>query len=85
MAPPLGDVLDRLIADADGIRPDQVTEAHILKQRETKIYPRLRYNIPSEYGGYDLTGLEVNTRSELNEREARVDAAAARLVEKQKK
>jgi hypothetical protein len=62
-----------LIAEKEGIKPEQVTVSYIREQREKRLYKTIRYNIGSEYGGYDLTGLKVFTGDELDDFEKHAD------------
>lgn len=71
--------LERLIAEKDGVRPEDVTEEYIRSERERRIYPRTRFDINSGYGGYDTRSLEVMTRDELKESDDRVTRAMEAL------
>jgi hypothetical protein len=66
----------RLIAARDGVRPEDVTEEYIRKQRAAVVYPNVRFEVSSRYGGYDTTSLQVLTRSEVAAVEDRVERAA---------
>ena len=61
--------LTRLIAAHEGIQPSQVTLEYIRNQREKLVYPDTRYDTCSNYGGYRNDGLEVLTRSEVEQLE----------------
>ena len=65
----LDEYLKRLIAERDGVKPEDVTPSYIREQREKRIYPKVRYCNCSEYGGYNLNGLEVYTREELEKKD----------------
>jgi len=69
----LDSVFTRLIAEKEGIQPDKVTVAYIHAQREKRFYPKTRYNIGTEYSGYNTTGLKILTSNEFDEIEDRVD------------
>jgi len=69
----LGELLNRLIATQENIRPEEVTVEYIQKQRESRLYPTTRYNISTEYGGYDPNGLEFFTQDELCSIQKRVE------------
>ncbi len=75
----LDDFLKRRIAAKEGIAPEQVTPEYIQERREEQIYPDIRYEIGSDYGGYDTVGLKFRTRHELDEIERDVDEALAKL------
>lgn len=60
------------IAARDGISPDDVTTDYIRTEREKKFYPRLRYDIGSNYGGYSGVGLHFSTGREIEDREQRM-------------
>jgi len=62
----LEDLFNGLIAEKDGIQKSEVTVEYIKKQREKKFYPTTRYNIGTDYGGYDHTGLKFMTRQEID-------------------
>jgi hypothetical protein len=62
-----------MIADRQGIKPEDVTTSYIREQREKQLYKTTRYDIGSEYGGYDLTGLKVFTGNELDDIEKHAD------------
>lgn len=61
----------QLIADRDGIKPEEVTFEYIQRRREQDIYPKIKYR-PTTNDGYDLTGLKVRSRDEIAEVERRV-------------
>jgi hypothetical protein len=71
--------LERLIAQRDGVRPEDVTEEYIRRKRAERVYPIARFEIGSNYGGYDTTGLQVLTRAEVDEAEVRAQRAASAL------
>ncbi len=65
--------LKQLIADKDGIKPEQVSVRYIHEQREKYLYKTKRYDIGSDYGGYELSGLTVLTGTELDEIDGRAE------------
>jgi hypothetical protein len=62
-----------LIAEKEGISPEQVSVRYIHEQREKRIYKTKRYDIGSDYGGYDSSGLTVLTGEQLDEIDDRAD------------
>ena len=54
-----------LIAEREGISPEEVTVAYIHEQREKRIYPNIRYYSP---------GLRSFSRNELDQLQEKVDA-----------
>lgn len=72
--------LTRLIAKTDNIREEDVTVEYIEKQRNQLIYPEVRHEIGSDYGGYDGSGLTFYTRRELDEMEESVDSRLRELI-----
>lgn len=72
--PNLGQYLTQLIAAADAVRPEEVTPEYIHEQRETRIYPHVRYNLGSDYGGYCSDGLEFLTVEEFNRLRQEIDS-----------
>lgn len=78
---PLEELFKRLIAARDGVNTDDVTVQYIHEMREKKLYPTTRYDISSEYGGYDQTNLAVLTGQELDalakDGEAKLEALIA--------
>jgi len=75
----LDDFLKRIIAEQDGITPEEVTPEYIRKRQQAEWYKRLRYEIGSDYGGYETSGLKFYTQEELDEMEKRVDDKFAGL------
>jgi hypothetical protein len=67
--------LERLIAEREHVRPEQVTEEYIRNERARKIYPNVRYETDSGYGGYCTIGLQVLTRDEIDGAARRMDDA----------
>ena len=76
---PLEQWITRLIADREGIEPREVTLDYIQREREKRFYPRSRYAVGTDYGGYNAHGLEVLTREEIAAIEEEVDAALNEL------
>ncbi|MFA7062041.1 MAG: hypothetical protein WC156_14635 [Pedobacter sp.] len=70
---PLNTLLNQLISNHDHIRTDQVTIEYIRQQREAHVYPSTVFDIGSDYGGYDVTGLLFKTRDGFEKMEADVD------------
>lgn len=70
---PLSTLLDQLISNHDHIRADQVTIEYIRQQREANVYPTAVFDIGSDYGGYDGTGLIFKTREGFEKMESDVD------------
>lgn len=66
-------LITRLIAEQEGIPEEKVTVEYIREQREKRFYPNTRYNIGSDYGGYDAVGLKFSTIQELLDLESRAD------------
>lgn len=59
--------LERLIAQKKHVKPEDVTEEFIRKQRsETEKKVDVRYDVDSQYGGYCTIGLNVLTTAEIN-------------------
>lgn len=50
----LGDFLVRIIAEQDGVKPEDITPAYIHEKREKEIYPNTRYE-PGYPGLISLT------------------------------
>ena len=73
-----------LIAEKEGIKPEEVTTDYILEQRRTRLYKTTRYDIGSDYGGYDLTGLKVYTGNELDDLEKQADDFFGSIAKEQK-
>jgi len=69
----LDELLNHLISFQEGITPGEVTVEYIRDQREKRFYPKVRYEIGTDYGGYDLTGLTVKTRNEFDEIERSIE------------
>jgi hypothetical protein len=69
----LDELLSELIAENDGVAPNAVTPAYIREKREKEIYPVVRYEVGSAYGGYATDGLTVSTRNELEALAERVE------------
>lgn len=63
----LDSIFTRLIAAKDNVDQKEVTVEYIRQQREKLIYPNVRYNVGSTYGGYDHDGLLFLTRNELKD------------------
>ena len=61
----LDSIFTRLIAKKDNITEQGVTVDYISQQREKLIYPNVRYEVGSTYGGYDHDGLLFLTQNEL--------------------
>ena len=68
----LDSYLTRKIVEMDGVEPEDVTVEYIRQQREKKIYPNTRYDVPE--------GLISLTRNEWNRLEAHVDEIMKRLT-----
>jgi len=51
--------LTRLISEADGVRPEEVTVEYIRQQREKRIYPDTRFE-PTDYGLFSFTRRELD-------------------------
>lgn len=66
---------ERLIAKKESVRPEDVTEEYIRNERSRKIYPVVRYDIDSNYGGYCSTGLMVLTRDEIKNATSQMEQA----------
>ena len=79
---PLGTLLRHLIAAQDGIRPEEVTIDYIQGKREELFYPTTRYNVDSQYGGYDSRRLKFLTRNEFDSIAKQVEEELARLTER---
>lgn len=62
---PLSELLGHLIANEDGVRPECVTPTYIQAQREKLVYPQMRFELGSRYGGYNTHGLTFLNRSEI--------------------
>lgn len=62
----LNEFFSRLIAEHEGIDKSAITPEYIKKKREI-LERDMRFNICSEYGGYNTNGLEVLTRKEIEE------------------
>jgi hypothetical protein len=75
----LEELLTRLIATQEGIRQDEVTVEYIHEQRKQHLYPTIRYDIGTEYGGYSTEGLKFFTQDELEDIEQQVDRQLAKL------
>ena len=65
----LSDRFTRMIAQDEGISPEEVTTQYIHEQRKKNIYPNTRYEAP--------LGLMSFTRNELDEIERIVDELMA--------
>jgi hypothetical protein len=65
----LDDLLTRLIAAQEGIRPEEVTTEYIHEQREARIYPAAKPNNGTTYGGYHAGRLRVFSRAEIDQLE----------------
>lgn len=63
----LDKIFTRLIAKELNVEESKVTVEFIRQQREKTIYPNIRYNVGSAYGGYDHEGLLFLTRNEFKE------------------
>lgn len=72
--------LTKLIAAQEGIDQEKITVSYIQEQREKLIYKTKRFDISSQYGGYDLTGLKVLTRQELEAIDDRANRFLASFV-----
>lgn len=55
-----------LIAQQADVDENEVTEDWIMEQREKHIYPTARWTNYSDYGGYNLRGLRVLNRKEID-------------------
>jgi hypothetical protein len=69
----------RLIAEMLDKRPEEITDEFLDQYLEEHVYPTARYDVSSEYGGYDNSHLVVRTRTEYKEIEESVAAARERL------
>jgi hypothetical protein len=68
--------LDNLIAEKEHVRPEDITEEYIRRERrERKVYAAMRYDVDSGYGGDTTLGLEVVTRDEIDAGVRRMDEA----------
>ena len=70
--------LRRRIAELDGVSPEEVTPEYIRKQREKRIYPKLKFDISSDYGGYSGEGRTFLTGEELDALDQEVDDIIAK-------
>ncbi len=68
----LGSFFARIVAQRDGILPEQVTAAYIDEQREKKIYPTTKFDIGSDGRAYG-TGLRFYTLQQFDKIEKLVD------------
>ncbi len=57
----------KLIAEKDNVKPEKVTVEYIHEQREKKVYPKMRYEIGTDYSGYNETGLTFLSGEEFDE------------------
>ena len=69
----------RLIAKRDGVKPEEVTLEYIRERRKEPWYKKIRFDIGSDYGGYEVHGLKFYTEEEMEEMERRVDEKFAAL------
>lgn len=67
--------LEGLIAEQKHVKPEEVTEEFIRKERSEKEKVDVRYNVDSRYGGYCTIGLNVLTKAEINSALDRLDKA----------
>jgi hypothetical protein len=75
----LDELLRRQIAEKLGMAPEDVTIEFLDELLEKRIYPSARFNIGSQYGGYDNSNLVVLTREELASIEKAVEVERERL------
>lgn len=76
----LDEYLTRLISEKEGIKREEVTVEYMHQQRMNKIYPKAKFEIGSDYGGYDTTGLAVYSRDELDDIEKSVDKELKKIT-----
>lgn len=69
----------RLIAEMLNLKFEDVTDDFIDTYLEEHVYPHGRFNINSEYGGYDNSHLAVRTRDEFEQMKKSVAAARQQL------
>lgn len=55
----------RLIAEMLHAKPEDLTDEFLDRFLEDRVYPTTRFNIGSEYGGYDNSYLAVLSQDEL--------------------
>lgn len=56
----------RLIAEQENVEPDDVTLDYIRRQRDNNVYPKMRFERSSQYGGYIVHDDFVNySRDEI--------------------
>lgn len=59
-----------LIAENEGIKPEDITIEWIEGQRKNNLYPNARFNIGGYSGSYNLIGLFSLTRRKMDEIES---------------
>jgi hypothetical protein len=69
----LGSFFARLIADNDKVKESDVTVDYVLKKRKESLYPHVRINHGSDYGGYEHLGLSSLSKEELDLIGSKVD------------
>ena len=62
----LDDILDQYIASNGGIEITDINFEYIMQRRINNIYPTIKYNIDSLYGGYSTLGLAIYSKVELD-------------------
>jgi len=70
----LNECLINLIAEKDGVKPEEVTGDYIHKQREKIIYPNMRFNLGPNY---TLCGIKSFTLDQLN----RIESIVSELMQ----
>ena len=75
----LGDFFRRLIGERDNVTPDNVDLEYIRRRRSEPWYKRIRFNIGSDYGGYEVSGLRFYTEEEFEKIEEQVDEKFLKL------
>ena len=75
----LDELLRRQIAEKLGMAAEDMTIEFLDELLETRIYPSARFNVGSQYGGYDNSNMQVLTREELAAIQKAVEVARERL------
>ena len=66
--------LNRLIAEIDGVEPaEDVNVDYLLENRSKRVYPIIKFDHDSEYGGYDIEGLLNLSRDDLENLDTEAD------------
>jgi hypothetical protein len=78
---PLDELLTQLIANADGVPPERVTTVYIQTQREKLVYPKMKFELGSKYGGYNSRDLKFLSRDEIGALRDSATKKAAALLE----